>query len=156
MNTNSPNLRRWYNLLALLVIIGLVTGCNKELTNVGAVGKPVNAADPTKTLDPAGQKLLGEGSFMNGAHTTTGMVKVYEKDGKRTLVFTEFSTDAGPDLRIYVAEDLALTNFIEVSKLSTTGNFFVELPASYNPSNHKSVLIWCKAFTVLFGSATLK
>ena len=157
---NHISLRQWSSLFSLLFVLGL-TACSKpaELTPVGTTGPtstPVSTADPTKTFDPTGQKLLGEGEFTNGVHTTKGTAKIYEKDGKRTLVFSKFSTDAGPDLRIYIAEDKALTNFIEVSKLTNTGDFFVELPDSYAPSKQKSVLIWCKAFAVLFGSATLK
>ena len=56
----------------------------------------------------------------------------------------------------YVAEDAALTNSINVIKLTQTGNFLVELPANYDPAKQKTVIIWCKAFGVNFGSATLK
>ena len=148
----------WSSLLSLLLALTLMA-CSKELVSVGTTGgstTPVSVVNPSVTFDETTQKLLIQGPFTNGAHTTTGTAKVYEKDGKRTLVFTDFKTDAGPDLYIYVAEDKALTNFISVSKLTTTGNFFVELPSDYAPAKHRSVIIWCKAFTVTFGSATLK
>jgi len=95
--------------------------------------------------------------FMSNIHPTSGSVSVSETGGKRTLVFTNFRTDGGPDLRIYLAENTGLRNFIEVSRLnSTSGNFSVELPANANPSQQRYVLIWCKAFSVLFGNAELK
>lgn len=81
---------------------------------------------------------------------------VYEKAGGRTLVFTNFKTDGGPDLRIYVAENTDLRNFVELTKLSNSGNFSMDLPASIDPKKQRYVLIWCKAFSVLFGNAELK
>ncbi|GAB3710994.1 hypothetical protein GCM10027592_48150 [Spirosoma flavus] len=107
------------------------------------------------TVDSKDQKLIAQGTFVNRVHTVKGTVSVYKKGNSRTLTFTNFSTDGGPDLRIYITEDAALTNFIEVSKLTMTGNFSVDLPGNYSPAQHKTVLIWCKSFSVLFGSATL-
>lgn len=153
---------RWGVLLPMLLVISLASCVkNVELIPVGTTGTPgttppTGTTTSTGSFDTKGQKLLAQGTFVNGVHPTKGTVDIYEKDGKRTLVFTDFLTDAGPDLRIYLAEDAALTNFIDVSKLTTTGNFNVNLPTSYNLNQHKAVLIWCKPFSVLFGSATLK
>ena len=147
---------------ALLLLVFSLAACVKspELTPVGTTTTPgttvPSSTTTSTTFDPNGQKLLAQGTFVNGVHPVKGTVAIYEKNGRRTLVFTDFATESGPDLRIYVAEDAALTNFIEVTKLTTTGSFFVDLPAGYNPTQHKAVLIWCKAFSVLFGSAPLK
>jgi hypothetical protein len=151
-------IRQWGVLLSFSVLFGL-SACTKPADPVPdpTTGITTPGKDPAVTTgDTTGRKLLGQGSFVNGVHTVKGTVKVYEQGGGRKLTFTDFSTEGGPDLRIYVAEDAALTNFIEVTKLTQTGSFSVDLPTSYNPSQHKSVLIWCKAFGVLFGSATLK
>jgi Electron transfer DM13 len=147
-------------LLSTLLLAGLLAGCQKSSTEVtpavvGTVTTPVSAANPTVTFDATGQTLLAKGTFINGVHTTSGIARLYDKGGVRTLVFENFSVDAGPDLRIYVAEDKALTNAIEVTKLTATGNFFVTLPAGFDPAKQRSVLIWCKSFSVLFGSATV-
>ena len=69
------------------------------------------------TVDTAGQKLLYTGKFMGNVHPTSGTVSVYGKAGKRTLVFTNFKTDGGPDLRIYLADNTDLRNFVELTKL---------------------------------------
>ena len=148
-----------YRLLALATLLVLVSACAIDKTvptPVGTSTMPVSTTDPTKTFDLTGQAVLVQGAFVNGVHTVSGNVKVYEKAGKRTLVFSDFKTEGGPDLRIYLAEDAALTNFVEVSKLTATGSFFLELPDSANPVKQRTVLIWCKQFSVLFGSATLK
>lgn len=150
---------RWGQQLLLPILLGVgFAACvkNTELTPVGTTTNPVKVTDPTAAIDTTGQKLLAKGAFVNAVHTVKGTVSLYEKGGKRTLVFTDFSTDGGPDLRIYVAEDKALTNFLEVTKLTTTGNFALDLPTGYDPTRHKTVLVWCKAFSVLFGAATLQ
>jgi hypothetical protein len=102
--------------------------------------------------------LLLEGTFTSGAHSTSGTVKLYEdKDKNRSLVFENFKTDAGPDLRLYMAEDKAVTNFIQITdKVTTSGNYSISIPASVDLKKQTTVAIWCKSFSVLFGSATLK
>lgn len=151
-------LRRWSVLFSFLLIAGL-SACTKSADPVPdptPTTGTTTPGNPVATTDTTGRKLLIQGSFVDGVHTVKGTVKVYEQGGGRKLVFTDFSTESGPDLRVYVAEDAALTNFIEVSKLTQAGNFSLDLPTTYNPNQHKAVLIWCKGFSVLFGSATLK
>lgn len=109
------------------------------------------------SFDVTGQTLLYQGTFESAVHPTSGTVRVYEdKDKNRTLVFENFKTDAGPDLRIYLAEDKAVTNFIQVTNMVKNGNSFVTIPMSANLQKQNHVLIWCKQFSVLFGSAKLK
>lgn len=107
--------------------------------------------------DFSNQKLLLEGKFVDGGHPTSGIAKIYEaKDGKRTLVFENLKSDPGPDLRIYIANDKAVTNFTEISNMVSNGNKSYELPSGVDLSKQKFVLIWCKKFAVLFGHAELK
>jgi hypothetical protein len=152
-------------LLFSLLTLGLLAGCTTTeetidpVANTGTI--PVSgtaiAGTPTSSTTMMGQSGGLQGMFMSNIHPTSGSVSVSETGGKRTLVFTNFRTDGGPDLRIYLAENTGLRNFIEVSRLnSTSGNFSVELPANANPSQQRYVLIWCKAFSVLFGNAELK
>ena len=146
--------------IGLLFLLGLLAGCKSTETTV--VPLPVASTQPastttgttTPTSSTAGAPVLGK--FVSNVHTTSGTVQVSETGGVRTLVFTNFSTEGGPDLRIYLAENTSLRNFIEVSRLDKTGSFSVELPATANPAQQRYVLIWCKAFSVLFGSAELK
>ena len=109
------------------------------------------------TFDATGQALLYQGTFESAVHTTSGTVRVYEdKDKKRTLVFENFKTDAGPDLRIYLAEDKSVSNFIQVTNEVKNGNSSVAIPVNANLQKQNYVLIWCKQFSVLFGAAKLK
>jgi len=147
---------------ALLLALALLSGCNSKETiepvsSVPPLTTPVTVvATPAAGTDTTGRKLIVQGTFVSNVHTTSGTVAVYEKAGGRTLVFTNFKTDGGPDLRIYVAENTNLRNFVELTKLSNSGNFSMDLPASIDPKKQRYVLIWCKAFSVLFGNAELK
>lgn len=140
----------------LLAALVWLTGCSS--TEEEAVVEPVTMTPggSAAAFDTTGQRLVSMGMFMNNVHPTSGTVRVYERNGVRTLVFSNFRTDPGPDLRIYVAENTSLRNFAEVSRLNQSGNFSVQLPADANPGRQRFVLIWCKAFSVLFGNAELK
>jgi hypothetical protein len=150
---------RW--LVVMLTLTMMACQKNEELqpvvsngTNTGANNNGNNK--PIDQFDATRQKLLAQGDFMSNVHPTSGNVKLYEKDGKRTLVFENFKTDGGPDLRIYLSEDKAVSKFVEVSNKVNLGNYFVELPPAADPKTQKYVLIWCKQFSVLFGNAELK
>jgi len=147
-------------LLLIAALLGALTACQKteiEAAPTSNTGAPVNLTNPTQTFDAAGQKLAGQGTFMgSGRYSASGVVKLYEKGDKRTLVFEDFKIDNGPDLRIYLAEDKNAKGFIELSSKVNSGSFFLELPANANLDKQKQVLIWCKQFTVLFGNAELK
>ncbi|RIV24005.1 hypothetical protein DYU11_13660 [Fibrisoma montanum] len=154
--------------LTFVLAVGLLTGCTTTTEEIIDPTPPTTGTTPVSgttsvgttpgsMTGTTGQPTLFQGVFMSNVHPTSGTVQVSESNGKRTLVFTNFRTDGGPDLRIYLAENTALRNFIEVARLnSTTGNFSVELPATADPSRQRFVLIWCKAFSVLFGNAELK
>ena len=139
-------------IIILSISLFVVSACTKDqvLTPVAQV-PPVNI-DTTK---PA----VSTGAFSAGAHPTSGTVKVVvdKTDAtKKYLSFENFKTDAGPDLFIYLAEDKSATGFLSVAKLDKTGTFTLDIPASANLTKQKYVLVWCKSFTVLFGSAKLE
>jgi hypothetical protein len=143
----------------MTLVVGMMA-CQKETVSpTQDTNATTNTSTSTMPTTPTSeQTLLLTGTFSTGAHTTTGTVKVYEdKNKNRSLVFENFKTDAGPDLRIYMAEDKAITNFIQITdKVTTSGNYTLSIPANVDLKKQTTVAIWCKSFSVLFGSATLK
>ena len=101
------------------------------------------------------QKLTS-GNFKSSAHPTSGEAFIYEVGGVQKLAFKDFKTDSGPDLRVYLAEDTKAKNYVEVAGSVKNGTYSIDLPANTDFNTKKHVLIWCKAFSVLFGSAELK
>jgi hypothetical protein len=128
-----------FNLLVL--IIGL-SSCSKI--------EEVNETPIT------GGTVLYKGVFSSAAHPTSGDIEVVKLDAKNVLSFKNFKTDAGPDLRVYLSQDLGAKNFVEVSNKVNNGTYTLDLPSTLDPKSNKYVLIWCKQFSVLFGSAELK
>lgn len=124
------------------------------------VDERVIVAAPAAT-DAAGIPVdLASGSFESGAHKTGGRAAIVElPDGRRFLTLTEFETDPGPDLRVYVAPgaDGDVTDATDVGELKgNIGDQQYELPAGLDVTALGSIVIWCRAFSVSFGAATLR
>lgn len=127
-----------------------MSSCVKDVELV-----PVNNV-PSTVVQEGKQEAIGV--FMNGVHAVSGTVKVISDSKmpeKKYLSFENFKTDEGPDLYIYLAEDTRSTNFTTVIKLDKTGTFVLEIPQEARLDKQQYVLVWCKRFSVLFGSAKL-
>lgn len=105
------------------------------------------------------------GRFHDGAHKTQGNATVYQlPDGKRTLRLSDFETSNGPDVHVYLiaapdAKDNAtVTNagFIDLGSIKgNKGDQNYELASNIDLSKYHAVTIWCKRFSVNFGTAPL-
>ena len=131
----------------LSAIILLLASCKKNNT-------PAVLNDPL----PEAGTTIAAGSFSSGAHASSGTVKVTKDAANKVyLVFENFKTDNGPDLRIWLSPNSSGNPFQEVGLLkAVSGNFSYQLDASFNYTTNNRVLIWCKQFSVLFGSAVLQ
>lgn len=110
-----------------------------------------------EVIDNSNAKVLYEGKFINEVHPTSGTITITENtDGKRMINMMNLVSDSGPDLRLYVAENKDALNFIEIVSKPKNGTYTLEIPNNIDFSKHKFALIWCKRFSVLFGSAELK
>lgn len=127
----------------------VAVGCSKK----GTITTPVNEVIP-----PAeSSEVIAEGSFINGVHATSGKVKIVLDAGVQKLSMENFKTDAGPDLKVYLSNDLNASLFINLGELkSTNGNIVYTIADKPDYNKYKYVLIWCEQFAVLFGSAELK
>lgn len=153
--------------VGILVAVGLWYAFRPErlFTSV-----QVNESFPTVT--PAAAQgmtkqpvLLAKGTFHNGAHDTKGVASIYElPDGKRVLRFSEFETSNGPDVNVYVVAASDATDndtvknagFISLGSIKgTKGDQNYELPADLDLNKYRAVTIWCKRFSVNFGTAPL-
>jgi hypothetical protein len=116
-------------------------------------------------LPPAAASALS-GEFIgagDGTHNAEGTAKeISLEDGRKFIRFENFKVTNGPNLFVYLATDNSYTNnsvsdFIEIGPLKANiGNQNYEIPDGTDLAKYNTVLIWCKAFSVLFGSAELK
>jgi hypothetical protein len=68
-----------------------------------------------------------------------------------------FSSQNGPDLRVYLSKDANASSYISMGKLkSTTGKQSYEVPGNPDVADYKYIMIWCEQFTVVFGRAELQ
>ena len=131
--------------VAVVASVLFITGCSKSPDNI------------TETL-PTAATTISSGIFNSNAHTTSGTVKVVtEASGKKFLVFENFRTDNGPDLKVWLSPGTSGSPYQDLGNLkAVSGNFSYELDASINHVVNNRVLIWCKSFSVLFGHAILQ
>ena len=105
------------------------------------------------------EKTQLSGDFVDAdwIHRTQGTANVIiSEDEKIILSLEEFKTTNGPDLYVYLATDKKATEFVDLGRLqASNGNQSYEIPSDIDLSKYDKVLIWCKAFGVLFGSAEL-
>jgi hypothetical protein len=100
------------------------------------------------------------GTFMgigDGFHKVEGIAKVIRPGGGAEILRLEdFKATNGPDLYVYLSGDKSATDFVNVGRLKgNVGNQNYEIPEGTDLSKYNTVLIWCRAFSFLFGSAQL-
>ena len=93
----------------------------------------------------------------DGIHNAEGESKVIPlDDGERVLRLENFKSTNGPDLYVYLATDKKAVDFVDLGRLKANiGNQNYDIPSGVDLEKYNNVLIWCKSFSVLFGSAEL-
>lgn len=114
-------------------------------------------------------ELASTGQFRgaDGAHPASGGVEIVKLQGGGLGVKLkgDFKVRGGPDLRVWLsdasnprsASAVRGKDYIDLGRLqSSSGEQIYRIPASASVADANSVVIWCRAFGVFFGSATLK
>jgi hypothetical protein len=127
------------------------------------------ASEKRSTVDSMAavkSSVLAQGVFHSVAHETTGVAAVHRlDDGRRVLRLSDFATSNGPDVRVYLvaatdANDSATVieaGFIELGPMKgNKGNQNYPLSGDVDLDRYRAVTIWCKRFSVNFGTAPLK
>jgi hypothetical protein len=123
-------------------------------------GNTVNE-NMTEAATTLGQMSLFIGKFIgvnDGIHNAEGLAKVIRlNDDGMILRLENFKATNGPDLYVYLATDNSASDFVNVGRLKgNIGNQNYNIPEGTDFSRYDTVLIWCKAFSVLFGSTQLE
>jgi hypothetical protein len=107
--------------------------------------------------------LLGAGRFESVRHDAEGRAQAIElAQGGRVLTLTNFEVDNGPDLRVYLVAGPATSegevdDFEDLGGLKgNVGNQQYEISADLDLERYSTVVIWCRAFSVLFARAPLE
>jgi electron transfer DM13 len=112
-------------------------------------------AAPTPTLVTRTGTFRGADDF----HFGRGTARLIETlPGTHTVRLQDFAVRNGPDLYVYLSPsaDGYASGSIELGRLKADrGNQNYAVPAGTDVSRARSVVIWCKQFSVLFATARL-
>jgi hypothetical protein len=103
--------------------------------------------------------FIGEFIGVNdGIHNAEGLAKVIRLDDASMILRLEnFKATNGPDLYVYLSTDNSASDIVNLGRLKgNIGNQNYDIPEGTDFSRYDTVLIWCQAFSVLFGSAQLQ
>lgn len=156
------------------VVIGVYLGRSVFMDDVVneqvAAGVPAGSA-PAPAAQGSGQAaapelqnvLLRAGRFESVRHSASGKAQAIDlAEGGNVLTLTDFEVDNGPDLRVYLVAGPATTegeveDFVDLGGLKgNVGNQQYDLPRNLDVGRHSTVVIWCRAFSVLFARAPLR
>ena len=153
----------------VLVIIGWAAFRPEKLFTSSRVDEALPAAAAvaqSSATSPASMPTaLLKGAFHSNAHETKGTAAIYRQaDGSQILRLADFRTSDGPDVHVYLvaANDVQQddvvkqTGHIDLGSLKATqGNQNYIIPANIDLARYRAATIWCKRFSVNFGTAPL-
>ena len=109
-----------------------------------------------KTAETAASAVVAQAAMVASAHDVKGRALLLETDGQKIVRFEDLETINGPDLRIYLSAGLDANDFVDLGPIrATRDNVNYPVPPDTDTSKYRHVLIWCRAFGVLFSYAAL-
>jgi len=123
-------------------------------------------SDPNTLPNESFPLVLSSGTFRNADdfHQGSGDAKLIMLDDERTIARLEnFSVTNGPDLFVYLVKNPNPTSsadvkdgFVNLGRLKgNKGNQNYEIPSEIDVDEYNSIVIYCRAFSVLFSPAPL-
>lgn len=147
-----------------LVIVGAIGAWYAFRPERLFINQRVNEQLPTAVAATQPSALVS-GNFHDVAHETKGMATIYQlPDGKKTLRLTDFHTSNGPDVQVYLVaagdatnnETVTQAGFVPLGALKgNIGDQNYEIAADVDLTKYRAVTIWCRRFSVNFGTAPL-
>jgi hypothetical protein len=115
--------------------------------------KPVN--DP---FDESTATIIKQGMLAGaGGHTASGTASIYESNGKYVVTLDPYSSQNGPDLKVYLSKNVSASSYLNLGQLkSTTGKQTYSVPGNPNMNEYTYVHVWCEQFSVEFARAEMK
>jgi hypothetical protein len=140
------------------------TGTDAATDAGQSAGSDDAAAAEPGAADTAAPAELARGSFSPiGRYSGEGTALLLDVGGTPFVRFEDFETTNGPDLRVYLSAapadadpSLHDDDFADLGPLTANrGDQNYEVPADVDPSRYRSVVVWCRRFSVGFAVAPL-
>lgn len=119
---------------------------------------PVSGTQNSSVADPLLKQVEIKSAQIVGTsgHEASGSVRIIADGSDTYLRYENFKTINGPDIYVYLAKDLDAKEYISLGKVKATeGNVNYKIPTGVNVKDYKYVMVWCKAFRVLFNYADI-
>lgn len=121
---------------------------------------PKNVQD----LIPENIDVEKQGNFIkiDAIHKGEGQAKFVKSDNEYSLLLENFKVTNGPDLYVYLSKGInidskdKLGEFKSLGQLKGNSGNQVYKISEQDIKDYSSVVIWCKRFSALFTSASLK
>lgn len=158
-------MKRWKLVVPVVVIILFLAWFAFRPERL-LINRNVEENVPADEKSSSNAQALESRSFHSILHPTQATATTYRiGDGSRVLRFTDFSTSNGPDVHIYMvaaddANDAATVlhaGFIDLGPIKgNIGDQNYVLGSDVDLSKYRAVSVWCKRFSVNFGTAPLR
>ena len=150
----------------LMIQYANLDNSSNSSNNTNIIDEVMNDADSpssfTTTASAGINNSIISGSFIgvnDGIHNAEGIAKVIplQQNDANVLRLENLKVTNGADLYVYLSTDKSASDFVNLGKLkANNGNQNYNIPTGTDLKKYDNVLIWCKSFSVLFGSAELK
>jgi hypothetical protein len=141
----------------LVVALGATVVLGRPLLFDQVVDEQVVVADRS-----SGVVALASGSFVPLTHPGSGTATLVSSGADEVvLTLTDFETDNGPDVRVYLSRGTDASSgrgesFVDLGAMKgNKGDQQYQVPPGVDPSSFDSVVLWCRAFDVGFTQAPL-
>ena len=144
--------------IIIFLVIGVVILIGIAWYLISPAFRVIEVNEDLPPLDTGARGIYTQGNFVPSAHEVAGSVKLIREAGRGDyLRFEDFETINGPDLFIYLATDTTASDFVNLGEIKATrGNVNYAIPAGTDLEKYDTVLVWCRAFSVLFSYAELE
>ena len=145
--------------LGALVLAGAVAAPLVAYVVVPALVKSTLVEDLPVARAPSVTVSQGELVRINAADYGSGVVRIVKVGDDRFLRFENVDIAGAPDMYVYLSDstDGRPGAFTDLGRLkATNGSFNYPLPAGVDLAKARSVVVWCRQFTVTVTYAVLR
>ena len=144
------------NLVLIILMGGLLVGCGSSgeaLPSGSGSGVEDSVDDSTDDIDTDNLQKTGVLTGFNGYAVSGDVELFYDSDTDMySLVLSNFNSEIGPDLKVYLSEGATPSNFLNLGDLTAlSGTVRYDFPGSSFDPLFDHVIIWCEDFSVTFG-----
>jgi electron transfer DM13 len=136
-----------------------------QLGHRGDRGPKREDASPSAMPESSGPVVVSRGTFASLEHATSGSALLVRlEDGSHVVRLEDLDTSNGPDLRVLISDrppsddwhgwaDGAHADLGGLKGNVGSSNYAV--PTDVDPADYRTVVVWCRRFTVGFGVAPI-